>query len=1433
MNPNEVKKPGVAGALEAVGKLLKFPEKPSDTQKAVNAVKERNIKKREQKAEQLKKEREAKHPRPDGEPKSKVEVIQEKYQEELVKQGVRLNVEEKLQIIQREASDPKATALSQTCDALKQEFSKKQEPASRTRIESIIKSIPDTVYADKDLADIAREIKQQAYNHIMRNPAYMSGIDIKQRAAMGTLFKDAKATRVYGDEEYLRLVGEQVPYLPEVTKTDIEAEKQVAVDLVKRLNETKNLDDVDAIIKTVRSPQMVDKETALRKIDHGPDWVKKAKDSALDNPYALSMLADVSDAYVVNPDLLKDAAHLEPAYVYMKGVQLRIENEQRYGPGENFDFKTLNGAEGTRDAMVSQVKMATEGKQLFKDTDYSFYMSVSQEAVKEAHGAAPAPSAGSDFNFDASLETKPLDPVADAALLKELAAWNFEINGQILGAYDRELVNFWQRLHKDYRQQLVDNKLDNFRSRLLGRLNEMYEENSERFSTMFFEWEDQKNVFANIELYLQNLKDEYDRNAMLWPNSFQDASMQSAARMKQFLNDRKFREKMQAYYQNEKNWVNINKYNEYQIDAAHPYTEHPLYKKTLTDKEWQKYYKEIVENFSMADIFQQIVVSFRSQEMEKVANSISAIAEHGGFVLRQGRGGFNEPVYEILKRKGFWRGPFDEQGRLRFMNGTALLEIKDKARAELLSPAVKAMHEPILKQKFGAAYSYEEAVDRAIDEMSSLHLIEFQRIRWGQRGLRLYLGSEQNDVLNTSFAAVGPEEAAMQAMMPIEEMLLKWRSADDVTMWQIEEQTIMDSNRSGSGEFYKKLIEDTYSIPDKHKRDEEILKLKKFVFCIVQQDGPKDSMDHEWYKNVESRNLKFFFKRDHETGELLATAPTTLEEVTKEQLLRAATFRITLETMTDREMLGTYDIIDVSWIRKVKLNIYDKKYRTATSKHYREVALHERACHEVNDLFDFDKEDHDLLHHQTAHLVHIDEHDPRHEGILVTMNKCSPVYSVDALKAGGYMAADDMFDANIAAFNIYTEDVSSKWNAFADQFLMHEELINGAYALRPDLEANDIFRLNYAKFNATHATLGYTQVEYDLMKNIFKQLHPEIADPAQLEAAALRDMTNHLNAGNIMTKWLLKKEQLQAIKEPIIGTYFQTIHQNDARDITLDDENKKFSLSISRDDMAYNQGAGRVRSFKDLWNVTKMIVPDVIPLFRVEPDEKMWEEHRHRLFYTAEMTGGHFTNVKGLLYSTASFNKLTQIDFVREMLGQKGEHPVYASSIHQRIANTGGFARSTAQVEEQMHKASVLAGGRIEQFFPHLAHEVELQAHILFGRIKWPAPIRSIGDGLARRLHWKGLSEFMKKPVLDVSEMRWPKAFRKFGRWIYVKSGGRIEWPVKFFNKRFTLKTAWVPRVWALALLGGMGLALGMIDNAKKGFSGQSSGGGGGGHEEH
>ena len=167
-----------------------------------------------------------------------------------------------------------------------------------------------------------------------------------------------------------------------------------------------------------------------------------------------------------------------------------------------------------------------------------------------------------------------------------------------------------------------------------------------------------------------------------------------------------------------------------------------------------------------------------------------------------------------------------------------------------------------------------------------------------------------------------------------------------------------------------------------------------------------------------------------------------------------------------------------------------------------------------------------------------------------------------------------------------------------------------------------------------------------------------------------------------------------------------------------------------------------------------------------------------------------------------------------------GEHPTFPLSIHERIVNVGGLARSTGQVDEQMHKASDLAGGKIEEYFPHIAHEVELSSRVIFGRFNWPKPLRLLGEKMG--------TKFFRKPMLDISEIRWPKPFRKLGKWVYDKTG----WDGlgKIFNKRFLLKTVWVPRIWAWLLLGTAVTGYAAVENIKKGVKDSSGGGSTEGH---
>ena len=425
------------------------PDRGADGPLTTKGVQSREFAQREQKAKELKSTQENKGPKPEMDAKPKAEAIADKYKEELVRSGVPLSIEKKLQIIEHEVPAAKTDTLKQQFDDLKKEInSQPQSPDSRNRIETIIKGIPADVYTDKDLADIAREIKQTAYGHIMRNKAYMVGASIEDRVQMGETFKDAKSSRIYEDENYLRDIGENILHRP-LTTADIQAEVQVSEDLVKHLNAGGDEADVDLVVKTMRPVEKLDEKTARQKIAEGPKWAQDAAGNITRDSHALSFLGEISDVYKINPDLVDDPTKLNPSLLFTKGIQLRVDSADFYASQGGSPDVLVQMQEGAsvRDAVVEQVKLTIEGRPMFTSDRWDEHLYLMSEPKAFALGTGF--SALWDPIADPTDALDPNDP-REAELMKELRGFNNYTQGMTNpDLYDRELLSLFHKINFD------------------------------------------------------------------------------------------------------------------------------------------------------------------------------------------------------------------------------------------------------------------------------------------------------------------------------------------------------------------------------------------------------------------------------------------------------------------------------------------------------------------------------------------------------------------------------------------------------------------------------------------------------------------------------------------------------------------------------------------------------------------------------------------------------------------------------------------------------------------------------------------------------------------------------------------------------------------------------------------------------------------------
>jgi hypothetical protein len=143
------------------------------------------------------------------------------------------------------------------------------------------------------------------------------------------------------------------------------------------------------------------------------------------------------------------------------------------------------------------------------------------------------------------------------------------------------------------------------------------------------------------------------------------------------------------------------------------------------------------------------------------------------------------------------------------------------------------------------------------------------------------------------------------------------------------------------------------------------------------------------------------------------------------------------------------------------------------------------------------------------------------------------------------------------------------------------------------------------------------------------------------------------------------------------------------------------------------------------------------------------------------------------------------MDYGKDIVGMKGEHPFFPMSDHQRIVGIGGLALPLEKVDLAWHAADVATGGKFHKLFPHLTHVTMKRLNLIAAEIGWPNFLQDFGKAITKRTGWRGVE--------------------------------------RLFHHKFEIQTVWVPRAVALAGLAVLLWGTQTWSNLKKGFSGNSS----------
>ncbi len=1405
-------KSAAATVIEGLDKLLKGkkapPESGAQGPLTAEGVKKRDWARRERKAKELK-EKKGEKARPEKEPKPKAEAIQEEYQKELVKKGVPLSTEEKLQVIRREMPSEKADTLERKVNDLQQELHNQQSPESRRKIESIIKSIPDEVYADHDLADIAREISQTAYNHIMRNRAYMVDIKIDERIEMGKIFKserhgnlnEVQSIRIWEDEEYLRSIGEGVPHR-ELTQQELQEDQRVARELenLARTNPQGRLQDIEAALITVRQPDRMDMDTAMRKIKHGPDWVQKAAERVKGNTRAATMLAEVSDAYQIDKKSPDDGA-----YMYMKAAKLTSDTREISLDERNPKVDDAE-ADAVNNAMDQAGKMSTEVDSWLKKATID---------VKGREQMTIAATDRSDYYIDEgvinSLPTTTYEQ-------REYKNFLIELN-KSLGSKS-QIVKTADAAHRDELRKYYSDLIDlsgvyisdfmgttleapeyaAFKPHLLKLIQEgavaIEDSNSRGWTDMYLLPRGMNRAHETPEIFLYKLVDQMRSVPSIFDNKVSQAFERYAQQVTGYVVSGDYSTNRMAYCMNHPG--RVTELSGVTFDVNNP-TAHPWVKDVqLNTAEYQKFkdrIQYITQDAESLKYTYNNLLGGRPLEQGKLP--AANLGDDGYLRLYNGRNGVNAYIYGAITRQGWNVKWEDTYGHRRVIAGAALNDVVHQGANEIWA------HKNLIVDEHGNQLFTEWAkremtmqdVEYAVREMVLL------KTSMGERGEQILNGllpgeahgdirgpgdTGDTDILINPewFTGQLPDYKLIAAFNALRSTDFRWDLIEDVPAIEFRVMAWNEAARSGIDVDIKNSME--------HVREgkNDFIGLAKHYFNIVDDNNPDSEMEALKQLHV----LRVGFKNQ-------ARIPESIKELSKQDLIEWMIFKEGLAVAAPR-LPGGYTLNSVGWHNSTIIRISNSlEFQKLMKEPIVGSFSHEKARIAANDLIS--AQTHREIDDAKKHLKepHKDYHGVVVEGELVTLAKTDPLARALALEDAQDATFIEYFQKNAdsGVYDIY-EDVIPAMQYTTEKGVT---ITKGHDIKEKDIKiTKDRFDLYVKRTGMRHQLIDEGLARNRLgPQDYSKSLKDAKADTAKWKQIAVVCKETHVDPEKyykLMNKLSLRMQDpdmLDASAKVKSMKYFLTVHYRDPRYRYMDNAelgNKRISILLGSADPNVASGAGRM--YGDCHNAEDAYKKWHAAMYSA--DEKMFIQLANEWANQAKWSGGRAFKETATEMMFYSWGLARLKDFGFDFLGLAGEGSLIKSSPAQRAGELGQLSLGLNEFEHLLHEGEKITNSDWHKVTPHMAHMIELRSHLAIKVAEFPPFMKKLGEKIADSRMFKNN----------------PK----------IRNGIK-----NFFEGTLTTRLLPIYRYWAFGLIAGAILIAQATENFKKGFSSQSSGGGG------